>query len=75
MALPPYARAWLAQRQSGIAAVAAIEGRELRALDTVRALAQSDALLSAAPIAVMTESRRDSSGFVEQQRLFRRARR
>ena len=75
MAVPPYARAWLAQRQSGIAAVAAIEASELRALDSVRALAQSEALLAAAPIAVMTESRRATSGFVEQQRLFRRARR
>lgn len=75
MALPPHARAWLAQRRSGIRALEELEARELRSLDAATALAYSDALLAAAPIAVMNEPRRATSGFIEQQRLFRRARR
>jgi hypothetical protein len=75
MALPPHALAWLAQRRAGAHAVEAVELRELRALDPAIALACSEALLAAAPIARMVESRRATSGFVEQQRIFARARR
>jgi hypothetical protein len=67
-------REWLRQRQLGAVAVAEIERRELRELDEATALAQSEALLSAAPIAVMVTGRLDTSGFIEQQRLFARAR-
>jgi hypothetical protein len=73
--LPPHARAWLAQREAGARAVAEIEARELRELGEATALAQSDALLAAAPVAMMSASRRTTSGFVEQQRLFARSRR
>jgi hypothetical protein len=75
MVLPDHARAWLRQREAGAEAVAAIEERELAELDVTTALAQSEALLAAAPTEVMSEHRRTSSGFVEQQRLFLRARR
>jgi hypothetical protein len=68
-------RAWLRQRQLGAIEVAKIEARELRELDPATALAQSEALLAAAPIAVMSAGRRETSGLVEQQRLFARARR
>ena len=68
-------RAWLEQRMSGVTALAAIEALELRELDPETALARSDALLAAAPIAVMVSGRCDNSGFVEQQRLFARTRR
>jgi hypothetical protein len=75
--MPPTstARAWLRQREAGAAAVAAIEERELAELTATEALAQSEALLAAAPIEVMLQGRRQCSGLVEQQRLFMRARR
>jgi hypothetical protein len=73
--LPPYAMAWLRQRDSGAAAVAAIEAAELRQLDTAGALRLADALLSATPVTLIKPSRRETSGLVEQQRLFARARR
>jgi hypothetical protein len=72
---PAYARAWLAQRDAGHLAVAAIEAAELRALGAEEALRLSDALLAATPTHAMSEARRATSGFVEQQRLFGRARR
>ena len=75
MALPPHAREWLGQRRSGIRALEELEDRELRELDAATALRYSEALLAAAPIAVMSESRQSTSGFVEQQRIFLRARR
>lgn len=62
------------QRRTGAIAVAEVEARELRELDPEVALAMSEALLAAAPIAEMTMARRDSSGFVVQQRLFSRRR-
>ena len=72
---PEQQRAWLRQRQLGAVAVAEVEARELRELDAATALAESEALLSAVPIAVVTADRRHTSGFVEQQRLFAQARR
>lgn len=74
-ALPHFARAWLQQREQGAAAVAAIEARELRDLDADEALCLSDALLAATPLEAAEATRRTWSGFVEQQRLFARARR
>lgn len=74
-ALPPFARAWLRQRDAGAAAVAAIEAAELRKLDAAEALKQADALLAATPVDAIAPSRRATSGLVEQQRLFARARR
>jgi hypothetical protein len=72
---PDEQRAWLRQRQLGAAAVAEVEARELHELDAATGLTESEALLSAAPIAVMAAGRRHTSGFIEQQRLFARARR
>lgn len=71
MALPAHARAWLRQRELGAIAVAAIEDAELRQLDATAALAQSEMLLAA----TSSTERRSTSGFVEQQRIFARARR
>jgi hypothetical protein len=71
---PAFAAAWLRQRMAGAAAVAAVEVAELAALDAATALAAADALLAAAPIAAMSAARVSTSGFVEQQRLFSRAR-
>ena len=73
--LPPYARAWMHQRDAGAAAIAAIEVAELRQLDAVRALEQADALLAATPVDAIAPARRATSGLIEQQRLFARARR
>lgn len=75
MALPAHARAWLRQRDLGVAAMAAIEDDELRHLDVATALAQSEALLAVTPLESISQERRSTSGFVEQQRLFARARR
>ena len=75
MALPAHARAWLRQRESGAVALTAIEDAELRHLDDAAALAQSEALLAATPLNDVAAERRSTSGFVEQQRIFARARR
>jgi len=72
--LPVFAAAWLRQREQGAGAVARVEEHELRSLDDAEALRLADALLSAAPIEQMTVDRKATSGFVEQQRLFMRAR-
>ena len=74
MTQPAFAKAWLSQRRAASVAVAEVELRELRELDDATALAMSEMLLSAAPRAVMTAERGQSSGFVEQQRLFSRRR-
>jgi hypothetical protein len=75
MSLPAHARAWLEQRDAGAIAVAAVEEGELRNLGEDEALAQSEALLMATPLEALSEERRSTSGLVEQQRLFARARR
>ena len=75
MALPAHALTWLRQREAGAVAVAAIEDAELRGLGDASALAQSEALLSAMPVTSLIAERRLTSGFVEQQRIFARARR
>lgn len=72
--LPAFADAWLRQRAAAVEAVAAVEEAELRALSEEEALRQADALLAATPTDALPESRRGDSGFVEQQRLFARAR-
>lgn len=72
--LPTCAREWLQQVQRGSVAVVAVQDAELGALDDRRALARSDALLSMSVPAPLSD-RVVSSGFVEQQRLFMRARR
>lgn len=74
-AQPQFARAWLRQREAGASAVAAIEAEELRRLDPAEALRLADALLAATPTDSIAPSRQGSSGLVEQQRLFARARR
>jgi hypothetical protein len=73
MPQPEFARAWLRQREAGAAAVAEVERRELVALDDETVLAHIEAVLSM-PMPALTEARRTSSGFVEQQRLFARSR-
>jgi hypothetical protein len=73
MALPAHARAWLQQREAAAVALTAIEDAELRQLDDATALAQSEILLAATPLDALAE-RRTTSGLVEQQRLFARAR-
>ncbi len=60
------------QRRAAAVAISEIEAGELRDLDPVTALAMAEALLGAAPIATMTADRRETSGFVAQQRLFHR---
>jgi hypothetical protein len=73
--VPPFARSWLRQRELGVTALQAIEDAQLRQLDPATALAQTEMLLSAVRLDDLPEERRTSSGFVEQQRLFARARR
>jgi len=75
MALPPFARSWLKQRELGAAAQQAIEDAALRQLDPADALAEIETLLSAVRLDDLPEDRRATSGFVEQQRLFALARR
>ncbi|MDQ3364606.1 MAG: hypothetical protein M3680_04175 [Myxococcota bacterium] len=72
---PPFALAWLRQRDAGARAIEAIEERELAALSPEQALGWTDALLGATPTASIDPRRTTTSGFVEQQRLFARARR
>lgn len=74
-AQPTFAAMWLEQRRLAATSVQAIEDDELRRLTDHEALAQSEALLAAAPLALMTADRRASSGLVEQQRLLARSRR
>ena len=71
--LPPFAAEWLRQREGASRALAERSAAELRALDDAAALAQIEAVLSL-PVTYIDEARRVSSGFVEQQRLFRRRR-
>jgi hypothetical protein len=73
--LPAFARAWLQQRQSGHAAVAAVEAAELRRLTDADAIRYADALLAAVPPMTPADSRWSTSGLVEQQQQFARARR
>jgi hypothetical protein len=68
--LPHFARAWLAQRDSGAARLAELERQDLAELSAEAALPLIDALLAATP-----RRSRAHSGFVEQQRWFARARR
>ncbi len=72
---PDFARAWLQQRRSGEQALEQLAVDDLRSLDAETALARSDALLGATPIPAVSAWRRTTSGFVEQQRRFARARR
>jgi hypothetical protein len=73
MAQPEFAREWLRQRESGAGVIAEVERRELVALDDETALVHIEAVLSL-PLPRLTEDRRTSSGFVEQQRLFAKSR-
>ena len=75
MALPDHARAWLAQRQLGAIEIAAVEASELREMTDATARAQSEALLELAATKPYPRERVTSSGIIEQQRLFARARR
>ncbi len=72
---PAFAREWLRQREAGDRLVAALERDELRRLDPVEGLRLADMLLAATPLDAVAAARRTSSGFVEQQRLFHRAKR
>lgn len=68
--MPPFAEIWLAQREAGSARLAELERQELASLTEEAALSIIDALLGATP-----RQSRAGSGFIEQQRLFARARR
>ncbi|HEY4178495.1 MAG TPA: hypothetical protein VGM90_16725 [Kofleriaceae bacterium] len=72
---PDFAQAWFRQREAGARAVSIVEARELHALSEEEALAASEALLAAVDLRVASADRLSASGFVEQQRLFARARR
>jgi hypothetical protein len=72
---PEFAKAWLAQRRAGDAAVARVNEQELASLSDEAALAQSDALLQAGAECAQDPDRATFSGFVIQQRLFALARR
>jgi hypothetical protein len=70
---PPFARAWLAQRQAGAAKLGLIAEAELRALSDEEALRRADALLAMVRPEELSRERRMTSGLVEQQRRFHRA--
>ena len=63
-----YVRRWA---ETGVV-LEQLRWRELAALDEGRALRASDALLEYGSHLPMTAARRESSGLVEQQRLFQR---
>ncbi|MFI5301498.1 MAG: hypothetical protein ACHREM_25705 [Polyangiales bacterium] len=67
---PAQMQAWLRQRDAGAKALAEIETNELATLSDTEALAMTEALLSAVPWQQMSVARRETSGLVEQQRLF-----
>jgi hypothetical protein len=68
----PFARAWYEQTARAAGALARVHDDELRALSDEEALRRSEGLLSM--VTVATGGRR-TSGLVEQQALFARARR
>ena len=70
---PHFAREWLRRRDAATEALAEVSAAELRALDDAAALAQIEAVLSL-PVTYIDESRRFTSGLVEQQAWFRRVR-
>jgi hypothetical protein len=61
---------WLRQQEGSAVPLAAIETHALASLTDAEALAISKALLSAAPWKEMSVARRETSGLIEQQRLF-----
>jgi hypothetical protein len=63
-------RAWLEQWRGAAAALEAQRRAELRSMSAEEALAAAEAVLALANPARMGDSRRRSSGLVEQQRLF-----
>ncbi len=73
MLTPDFARQWLAQITAGARALAEVERQERGRITDEQALADAEALLDAAPPGARPE-RACWSGFVEQQRLFARAR-
>lgn len=73
--LPEFAAAWFLQRTAGSAALDAVNADELRGLTEVEALQRTDALLAIGAAAPRSPDRERYSGFVEQQRIFARARR
>ena len=68
---PDQQRAWMARWRSAAIALENVKAEELRALTGEQALRDSDMLLAMAPDAFERACRDQSSGFVEQQRLFR----
>ena len=67
--------AWLAQWRRAAVELDLVRTRELAALTPAQAFAASDALLALVEPGVVAEHRRTTSGLVEQQRIFGRARR
>ena len=66
---------WMRQWRAAGPALAEIRKQELRELTFAEALSISDALLSMPASGPLPPGRRESSGLVEQQALFQRARR
>lgn len=73
--VPGFAAAWLLQRAAGNVALEAVNATELRNLTDAEALKRTDALLAIGAASARSPEREQSSGFVQQQRLFARARR
>ncbi len=71
---PEEQRAWMAQWRSAEKALLEVKRQELRALTEEEALATTNELLSAIPFPLPPELERKTSGLVEQQRWFSKAR-
>ncbi len=72
MSETPQQRAWMAQWRAAQGALRGQRARELRAMTDQSALAAAEALLSAEFLTAQAESRRTSSGLVQQQALLHR---
>jgi hypothetical protein len=74
MRQPPFAKAWAAQWKAADTALERVHAQALATLTEADALSASETLLQLVSLVTLPKSRRESSGFVEQQRLFARAR-
>ncbi len=71
---PEEQRAWMAQWRSAEKALLEVKRQELRALTEEEALAATRELLASIPFPLPPELERKTSGLVEQQRWFKKAR-
>jgi hypothetical protein len=65
-------RAWIEQWRAARIALSIQRGAELRAMTDIAVLAAAEALLSTGYVAAVPNSRRTSSGLVQQQALLHR---